>query len=404
MTLILLVLLPTTVLLGFFGIQDIRTALTYPGRITGAALIVFAVVTLLGAIAVLDHWSRGSFAYSGLVALLGTLAAFVANGMLLVETLRDGDSTAYLTLWSLLTAGSVCAAVAVCRTTVVIPAPKRLAAAVIITTALAVANFSYEYLFQPSRRGAKPLVKMSVGEPVLRQDRKAFAVPVDIELENGADVGFYVLGTEFHAMGEEVPLSQKDRLHEQWRADAENWSKAQEKHPLSRREIHQTGQLVAAQPWMPIGTWIEAGEKLATQTVVQLPMDTPYDQLAFYATASFARKDRLGLERLEQQGYSWREGHVPEWVKKGGLDSVIYRGRLYENNALDAHTRDPRWITVYWRFGTHGADLAENIARQGEEDRILPGAESRDLVERYGLVKAVTGPYEQTLWAIKSRR
>jgi hypothetical protein len=404
MALILTVLLPTAALLGFFGFHDLSEALTYPGRITGAALTVLAVVTFLGAAAVVDHWFRNSFPHSGLVALLGAFAALVANLVLVVETWKDGDSKLYLTLWSLLTAGSACAVVMVYRSRIVIPGPRRVAAALIASAALAAANFGYEHLFQPSQRGAKPLITMSVGKVVIRPDRDAFAVPVDIRLENHADVGFYMLGTEFHSMAEKVPLSRQDRLPSQWRDDAEQWSKSgQELHPLSRREIHQRGQLLEAQPWLSPGQWIEPGEKLVTHTVVQLPMNTPYDQLTFYATASFARKDRLGLETLQQKGYSWSGVKVPGWVTQGGHDAVVYRGRVFENNELDKHTRDARWVTVYWCFGTHGVNLYENIARKGEENRFLTKEESRELVERYGIVRAATGPYEQTLWNIKKR-
>ncbi|MFD7608438.1 hypothetical protein ACWDZ8_17285 [Streptomyces sp. NPDC003233] len=58
-------------------------------------------------------------------------------------------------------------------------------------------------------------------------------------------------------------------------------------------------------------------------------------------------------------------------------------------------------------FGTHGANLVTSITRWGEKDRVqshpLP-AENRELVNRYGLVDLVTGPYVQTLWDIKSQR
>ncbi|MDR3083513.1 MAG: hypothetical protein LBV60_21795 [Streptomyces sp.] len=408
MVLITLVLLLTTLLLARFGIEDLAEALTYTGRITGAILILVAATTLLGAAAVVDHWFQHNFPYSGLVALIGTVAALLANAMLLLETIKDGDSTAYAVLWGLLTAGSAWALFAVWRTSVVIPAPKRVAAALIVSSGLAIANFGYQYLYQPYQRGAKPLVKMTVGKPVLSQDRKAFVVPVDISLENHSDVGFYLLGAEFHAMGERVPLSAKDRLREQWRDDAEQWSKFQEKHPLSRRAIYQPGELVAAQPWMPAGNWIEAGDAFVTETLVHLPVDTPYDQLEFYATASFARKDRLSLERIDLNGYSWSGGKVPQWMKrnqtKAPLDSVIYRGRVHENNAIANRTMDPRYVTVYWQFGTNGAGLVETITRNGEEDRVQTDAETQALVSRYGLVTAGTGPIERTLWDVKSQR
>ncbi|MFF3930899.1 hypothetical protein [Streptomyces hirsutus] len=404
MALILLVLLPTALLLGWWGIEDLGAALTYTGRITGAILILVAGLSLLGAVAVVDHWGRNVFPYSGVVALIGTVAASLTNAMLLLETFRDGDSTLYRVLFGLLTAGSVWAVLTVWRTSVVIPSPKRVAAAVIVSSALATANFGYQHLYQPSQHGVRPLVSIAVGEPVLSKDRKKFVVPVDIKIENHSDMGFYVLGTEFHAMGERVSLSRTDRPRKQWRADAETFRDFYVQRPLSRREIYQPGQLVLAQPWVPIGNWIEANDALITRTVVQLPIDTSYDQLALYASAFLARKDRFVLEEVHPNGYSWSGGKVPQWVKKDKTsDYVAYRGRVYENNAIDQHTMDPRYLTVYWRFGTHGADLLGFILRNGEENRILSRAGIREMVNRYGLVPAGTGPIKRTLWDIKKQ-
>lgn len=404
MALILLVLLPTALLLGWWGIEDLSEALTYTGRITGAILIVVSALSLLGAVAVVDHWRRKIFPYSGMVALIGTVAALLANAMLLLETFKDGDSTLYRVLFSLLTAGSAWAVITVWRTSVVIPSPKRVAAALIVSSALAVANFGYQNLYQPSQRGARPLVTVTVGKPVLSKDRKKFVVPVDIKIDNRSDMGFYVLGTEFHAMGERVSLSRTDRPREQWRADAETFREFRVQHPLSRREIYQPGQLVLAQPWMPTGNWIEANDSFTTRTVVQLPIDTPYDQLALYASAHLARKDRLGLDQIGQTGYSWGGGKVPQWVKRDkSRDSVVFRARVYENNAIDRHTMDSRYLTVYWQFGTHGAGLSETITRNGEESRKTSPAEDRETSNRYGLVTAETGPIKRTLWDIKNQ-
>ncbi|MGV9654450.1 hypothetical protein [Streptomyces sp. NPDC003554] len=398
----MLVLLLTTVLSVRFGIEDLSKALTYTGRITGAILILVSGTTLLGAAAVVDHWFRNSFPYSGMVALIGTVAALLTNAMLLLETFNDGDSMAYRAVWSLLTAGSVWAVFAVWRTSVLIPAPKRVAAAVIVSSGLAMANFGYQHLYQPNQRGARPAINLIVGKPVLSQDRKKFTVPVDIRLENHSDVGFYVLGAEFHVMGEQVPMTAKDRLREQWRADVMQPREFRERSTLSRREIHQPGQLVTAQPWLDPGDWIEAGDAFASRTVMQLPIDTPYDNLAFYATASFARKDRVGLEHVDSVSYSWRGGKVPQWMKRiPDVDSVIYHSRAHENNAIDEHTRDPRYVSVYWQFGPHGAGVTLAITRKGEEDSEISGAET---VSRYGIVDAGTGPIEQTLWDIKSQR
>ncbi|AJT70083.3 hypothetical protein T261_8490 [Streptomyces lydicus] len=403
-----LVLVMTTLLLAWIGREDFVHGLTFPSRLTGAVLLVVSFTTLVGAAAVLDHYIRQRFPYSGLVALIGTFAAFLTNAMLLVQTANDGESAGYRALFGALTAGSAYAVFAVWRTSVVIPAPKRVAAALIVSSVIATANFGYHNLYQPYQRQTQPLITVSMGKPVLSNDRTAFAVPVDITLRNHGDVGFYVLGTEFHAMGKQVQLSPKDRLRQQWRTDAQQWRKSAEVNPLSRREIHQPGELIEAKPWMSNGNWVEANDTYATRVVVQLPMNTPYDQVAFYATASLARKDQLVLQPpLGFVAYSWGREKVPSWVKqqqKAGLDSLIYRARVHENNALDERTRKARFVTVYWKFGTHGSSVQTSIARKGEENRIASPEEARDLVSRYGLVDLITGPVERTLWDIKSQR
>ncbi|WP_245689126.1 hypothetical protein [Streptomyces chattanoogensis] len=405
---IVLVLLMTTLVLAWLGRADFVHGLTFPARITGAVLLVVSFTTLVGAVAVLDHYIRQSFPYSGMVALIGTFAALLTNAMLLVQTVNDGESAGYRVLFGALTAGSAYAVFAVWRTSVVIPAPKRVAAALIVSSVIATANFGYQNLYQPYQRQTQPLITLSMGKPVLSKDRKAFAVPVDITIRNHGDVGFYVLGTEFHAMGKKVPLSSKDRLRQQWRTDAEQWPNSSDMNPLSRREIHQPGQLVEAKQWMFNGNWVESNDTYATRVVVQLPMNTKYDQVAFYATASLARKDRLVLKSpLDFVAYSWGREKVPGWVKKQqrrGFDSLIYRARVHENNALDEHTRDPRFITAYWQFGTQGAWVYSSITRKGEGNRIPTVEENREVSSRYGLIDVRTGPVERTLWDIKSQR
>ncbi|MER6474300.1 hypothetical protein [Streptomyces collinus] len=401
---IVLVLMVTTYYLVWFGLADFMEALAFSGRITGAVLVAVGVGTFLGALAVFDYQFTRCFPNAGLIALIGTVAAFVTNLMLALAVIQDGDSTLYKVLWSLLTAGSAWAAVMVWRTRVEIPTPKRVAAAVVVPSVLALANFGYQHLYQPFQHGARPLITITTGKAMVSQDRKRFAVPVEIKLENHSDVGFYVLGAEFHAMGEKVPLSPKDRLQNQWRADSERHRPFRERSALSRREIHDAGELVKAEPWLDPGDWIEANDSFCMRTVVQLPMNTKYDDLAFYATASFGRKDRLALDHFNNAGYSWKKGKAPSWARSAGSDTVIFRARVHENNAIDKHTRDHRYMTVYWQFGQHGAGVLPAVTRKGEEGRTGSVAESNEVVSRYGIVDADAGPMEQTLWEIKSLR
>ncbi|GAB1331443.1 hypothetical protein ACE1SV_57820 [Streptomyces sennicomposti] len=411
MAVILLVLLATTVLLSWFGLGNFAHALTFPGRLTGAVLIAAAFTTLVAAGAVLDHWVGHNFQQSGLVALIGVFVALLIDALLLLRTLRTGDLAVFPALFGALTAGAAWSLVTVWRTSVTVPAPKRVAAALVVSSAVAVANFGYQNLYLPYRREARPVVTLAAGKAVLSEDGKAFAVPVDITIQNHADVGFYVLGTEVHVMGERVELSPRDRLRQQWRSDAQQFAQSSgEMNPLSRREIHQPGELVEAKPWMLPGNWVEPSDSFTTRIMMQLPVDTEYNEVAFYATASLARKDQIVLDPpLKFVATSWSGGKdIPEWVKKqqaAGFDSLVYRARVHENNSIDENIREPRFITVYWTFGTHGASVQSTITREGGDNSSEPSGEAlRELVSRYGFVDLLAGPVERTLWDIKSRR
>ncbi|MFE2061281.1 hypothetical protein ACFXDH_02610 [Streptomyces sp. NPDC059467] len=397
------VLLLTTVTLGFFGIENLNSALTFPGRITGAALVGVSLISLLGAAALVDHSLWHCFPHSRLVVLFSAFISFLTNFLLLVH-IATSDSIKYRVLFSVLTLGSAWAVLVVWRTSVVIPAPKRVATAVIATLVVGLGNFTYQNLYLPSKVEVRPIIKISTEKPVTSRDRKKFAVPVTITLENHSDVSFDVLGTEFHAMAQRVRLSPQDQRRQDWRTEAREWSTFERTNPLSRREVHQPGDLMEAQPWIRYGDPIGAHDTVAARIVVQLPMDTPYDQLAFYASAHITRKDRASLDKFHPatKEFSWLGGKLPDWMKTQkdykNYDSIIYEADLKESNAIDAHTRDLRHLTVYWRFSLHGADIREAITAHGKDES------AKSTEDRYGIRVVEAGPVELTLWDIKSQK
>ncbi|MFI2759000.1 hypothetical protein ACH5A3_09025 [Streptomyces echinatus] len=402
---VVLVLLLTALPVGWCGFQDFSEALTFPGCVTGAALMVAALIMLVGVAAVVDCWLRGPISNFGIIALIGTAVALLTNVALLFQTWRNGEKIGYPIVIGLLVLGSLWAVVSVWRRLEEVPTPKRVGLALIFPAVLAVANFSYQYLYQPYRREAVPLVQLSVGKAMFSEDRKAFSVPVDIKVVNHSDVSFYVLGAEFHAMGESVQLSREDVPRVKWREEAEQWANVREKHPMSRREVYQPGQLVAAQQWIPAGNWVEANDESVTRSVVQLAVDTPYDKLAFYASLSLARKDRLVVGGFGEPSYSWKGVEVPKWARgKGNDDVIVQSAEVQENSTIDRRTRKSRRVTTYWRFNPHGVDVAAAIAPKGEEDRMYDEPTNRDVRNRYGLLDVLAGPVEQPLGEIKSRR
>ncbi|WP_251095952.1 hypothetical protein [Streptomyces sp. Caat 7-52] len=401
---VVLVLLLTALPVGWCGFQDFSEALTFPGCVTGAFMMVAALIMLVGVVAVVDCWLRGPISNVGVIALIGTAVALLTNVVLLFQTWKNGEKLRYPVLIGLLVLGSLWAVVSVWRRLEEVPTPKRVGLALILPAILAAANFSYQYLYQPSRREAAPLVQLSVGKAMLSEDRKAFSVPVDIKVVNRSDVSFYVLGAEFHAMGDNVELRREDVPTVKWRDEAEKWAGVREKHPLSRREVYQPGQLVAAQQWIPAGNWVEANDESVTRSVVQLAIDTPYDKLAFYATLNLARKDRLVVGGFGKPSYSWKGFKVPKWVGKDGSDVIVQSAEVQENSTIDRRTRKSRRVTTYWRFNPHGVDVSAAIAPLGEEERTPSERTNRDVRNRYGLLDVPAGPVEQPLGEIKSRR
>ncbi|MFE5402749.1 hypothetical protein ACFQ9Z_15465 [Streptomyces sp. NPDC056580] len=405
---IVLVLLATAVPVGWFGFKDFSLALTFAGCVTGVALMVAALIMAVGIAAVMDCWVRGPSSNFRVVALISTGVALLTNVLLALQVWNDGEKVGYKVLSVVLILSSLSAVVLVWRRLDEIPTPKRVAAALIVSALVAVANFSYQYLFQPYRREATPLVQLNPGKAVLSADGMVLSVPVDIKLVNHNDMGFYVLGAEFHAMGESVTVSKKDLTQAKWRQDAEQWAKYQEKHPLTRREVYQPGKLVAAQPWMLPGSWVEPNDELLTRTVVQLPSNTSFDKLTFYATLNLARKDRLDMGLFKGSNYSWRGAAVPQWMKEDQkekkYDTIIQGADVQEINAIDQITRKKRRITTYWCFGVHGVNVVPAIAPVGEENHTLSERADREVRSRYGLLDVLAGPVEETLDEIKARR
>ncbi|MFF2130367.1 hypothetical protein ACFVW1_34335 [Streptomyces olivochromogenes] len=402
----MLVLLLTALPVGWCGFKDFREALTFAGCVTGAALMVAALIMVVGAAAVVDCWVRGPSSNFGVAALISTGVALLTNVLLALQTWNDGEKVGFKVLSIMLSVSSLSTVVLVWRRLDEIPTPKRVAAALIASTFVAVANFGYQYIFQPYRREATPLVQLNVGKAVLSADRKVFSVPVDIKLVNHSDMSFYVLGAEFHAMGENVTVSPRDLAQAKWREDAEQWARYREKHPLTRREVYQPGKLVAAQPWVPPGNWVEANDESLTRTVIQLPRNTNFAKLTFYATLSLARKDRLIMDKFGTPSYSWRGAAVPQWMKRDERenDTITRTAEMQENNAIDQYTRKERRVTTYWRFGAHGVEVDPVIAPTGEENRTFSEQTNRKVRSRYGLIDVLAGPVEEALDEIKTRR
>ncbi|MFF9406394.1 hypothetical protein ACF1B0_12845 [Streptomyces anandii] len=383
----------TAYFLGRFGLEDVSEALAYTGHFTGLAMLVAAVVVLLGAGAVLVlHWWRNS-SYAKLFSLMGTVTALLANLMLLVATVREGESPAYLLAWSVLAAISAAGSYMVLRTSVPIPAPKSVGIVAAASAAVAVANFGYNQLYQPYRTELTPILHVAFGKPVLSPDKRTVAVPINVTLENRGNVGIYILANQYTVFGFNPTATSSVRPLSQWREDVRRGN------PAKRWEVVVPPQMIAEGRWSTLfGEWLGPNDTSTTTRVIELPTATAYDYLSLQAEASVARRDRMWLESdlSEPKEYSWLS-HKGSTARLDGQSYVKYQTRIHENNSIAEHTRDPRYITVWWEFGDR-AGLRSVIAKKGGENRTVTEDEAEQLQRRYGFVRSTSNRAITPFW------
>ncbi|MFE5586275.1 hypothetical protein [Kitasatospora sp. NPDC056531] len=398
---IALVFLATAFYLGRFGAEDLSEALTYTGRFTGALLLVGSAASLLGLIAVLDHWFWRTVRFSGLVALFGAATALAANLMLFTVTLMDGDWTVYLPIWAALTVGSGWALFTLLRSPgVVILAPKHLAVAAAAGAVVTAANFGYTQLYKPYQSQINPLLDVGFGDPTFTSDGSAVAFPVNMRIENRSSVPLYILGAEYFVWGRDATLTASDRTAADWRSVSEG-------DFSSRTEVRDYKTVQAGNIWnLPPGSWLEPGQTITTSKIAQLPLPTTYDDLMVAAYVGVVRKDRLTLDQdfSFPKEASWKSHPcLPPGLENKSGDFLKRQARIHENNAIANHIRDPRYITMWWIFDNPYPELALQvvIARNGEECHPITSTESNGLISRYGLMLQRTGWAHKSLWGLR---
>jgi hypothetical protein len=397
---IVAILVATAGFVGWFGFTDLFEGLSYVWRFTGAVFVAIAVALVVSSVAVLDHWFKRIFKFSGLVALIGTCVAFAMNATLLITALNDGERNVYIVYWAVLLVGSVLAAFAVYRTRLTVFGTARITVALGVSAVIAVANFGYTQLYLPYSRSANTMLQAGFGTPVLSKTQDMVALPVDVKITNRGDVGLYILAAEYMVLGRKATLSPAGRAQPKW------WrSDASEGHAITRNTAVDGYDILQKDRWYgDFGHSIESGQEYSTSQIVEFPAQVPYDELLVKATVVTARKDRLTLDRDygRAKNFSWSGSDHPKPRSVAKKEYVEYQGRIHENNAIAEHIRRPRYLTIWWIINgaIGGNPFVTAIARKGEEGRNLSPAEGRRNENRYGLVTEQTGWQEKPLWAL----
>ncbi|KPI32886.1 hypothetical protein OV450_6916 [Actinobacteria bacterium OV450] len=342
-TLVLLVvgLLGSAALLVDIGLPDLFDALTFAGRVMGCMFIVGGLLQAVAAAAAFDHWSKRVFKYSGAVALAGVIIALVVCSLLLALWLQEKEffphCLSYISLWvwSLWATWRVCQE----KPWQGIPYPRSLALGVIVSGLVAATNLAYSGLYQPTTALATTRYQVAFGTPYAspEADKPIMYVPMTVTLENTGTVPFWMLASAVTVYGKSSKFRPKQELIQDW------------------HEGLGESQLYAAPPtshlvyWGPLpapGGWLNPGERVVQQRVIQLPRNAAFDYLEASGHMIAMRKDRGTVDsEFITSHWSWKPDQVTKRVDcpKCG-DIGINLGRLRYNNNLLNVTRKPRYV------------------------------------------------------------
>jgi hypothetical protein len=367
-------------------------------------MIAAAVILLAAAIGAIV-FQRTGWHTAAVTVILGGATTSISGLILLASQLLLGDFTPWFWAWVAMTAGGIWATIQVLRTGERIPYPKQFAIAVTFTALLAVANFAYSSLYQPSVQSNLWSVEVDFGKPAYHPKRTYGSIPITLTFDNKGKVPLYVLMATYSVVGRRGSVVVRDQTREQLNLAVQNNKPASRRTVVKDYDLLQTGQFVGP------GSWFEAGDRTVIGSTVDLPLPTPYDAIALNATVLVMRKDRATLkgEVEEAVSYSWdtengeHESDAPGWVADPGIDTVRYQAAIGEGSYLREQTRDDWVETVWWvladpapnypagqfiawRFAPRGSDLDANPK---EVDR-----DNQRAFDRYGITWWDTGLYE----------
>ncbi|MBQ0987790.1 hypothetical protein KBZ10_25385 [Streptomyces sp. F63] len=390
-------LLASSVLLSWLGFADASGALSYLGRLTGFFMLIAAVLALVGAVAVIDYWGKERVANSGAVVLLGVLAVLLANLMILAIHAQGHEYTPYLVIWTVLTLWSVWALWTLCHRKQVwesIRSRPTFAVGVLVTGIIAVANFSYSQIYVPYSNPVLVSSTVKFGEPVANQNGGTL-LPLRLRIKNTGKVAVYAIQSLYTVTGQKASHVKQERGPEGWKEEIDNLS----------NEIHQNVDIegyytIESGRFTEPGLWLEPGESLTEEKIVELPEALPYQAVTATTYVNLARKDRLTLDSPSPK-HSWKSSAqpAPSWVTGwgsggDGVDYVQHTYTVQPSSILFEVTRIPKVITTWWVLDPSGPYLATTISSPGEEDDPPTQKEVDSWVKRYGFIRTTSGTAE----------
>ncbi|MGG7568714.1 hypothetical protein [Streptomyces sirii] len=375
-------MLAAMALLAIVGSPDAFGAQTFAGRMTGSLFVFLGAVEGVAALAVLDYWGKRRWKFSGAVVLVGALIATSISSLLLLIWLQEREFTKYLLIYLPLWFWSLWALWVVIRekSWKGTPHPKKFAAGVTVTVLIAAANLAYTDIYQPATTPVLFKLEVKFGKPRIDANRPIIQLPLVFHATNVGKVAGYILNDDYWLYGRSLKFSYGSEGQKKSRAMMESGYDVglHVSNPVD--EILSTGQ-----PY-DVGSWLEPGEEVHEEKVIQLPKDSKYDLIGVHMEVTEMRKDRgkLGSD-YSLVHFSWEKSEGKSYCPpEKCYDHVFYQGRVRHNNNLVNVTRRPRYITATWGAETPMETFVETSI-YGPKSKV-----SEEEADRYGIVLADT--------------
>lgn len=394
-------LLAASAVLVFLGQADVNHALTYSGRLIGSFLLTAGITAFLAAISVALGGRLGRRAKS-VIALLGVLATLSAN--LLLLSFQIGEYAPWLWLWLGLIVWSCWALWDLLhrqRAWDDIPRPRNIAAVVSVTAIIAVANFGYAQIYEPYVTPVTVTAAAKFGTP--HTDKGVIRVPLVVKFENSGKVAAHVLGATYEVLATTwTSIHDKPKSLPQWMDDLEFRDSGDLQTYTDKATDYVIGFGMVLQP----GYWLNPGEKVAEERVVELPAQE-YRAIKAQSEVIFLRKDRMSLGvESPQPVYSWSKagGKAPDWVTSSAgsprdSEYVKYSMPVKYGSQLLNLIRRPRVATVWWMLGTENepsSELIGTLMPKGAGDREPTSENWQEMIE-YSIVTLASSTSEMIL-------
>lgn len=400
---------------GSIGVKDVSEALSYVGRVGGAALLAVAFVALTAAIAVLvDYRMRRRLKITGPITVVGVLTVLIINTALLFMQCLSHEYTHWLWMWLSLTLWGGWALWELVHRQRIwrdIPQRKKFAAALSVGVIAAAGNFGYTQVYEPYASSPSVTAGSEFGKPYFDSTDRIIHVPVTLRFKNTGKMAVWIIGASYTVMGASWNSArEKTQKLEEWQKNVTEKRELDLHYHTRGRIEYVIGRGILLEPNY---SYLEPGDALTEQRVIEMPAEKDFFDSVYVSSEILAiRKDRMKLvgDPENWSKYSWESAKVsaPAWVSKktrtvDGSANIEYIVPLKYSSEIFNLTRRPRDLTVWWMLGTNEKPAFASwalLAPKGEQREPTVSEQVREWT-KYGMVYSNSGrtetPYAQLM-------